>query len=259
VAEAIGCLRWFPPGSEQVLKYGPGEDPSGDLEAVLAKVSKKIGFQLEFPNPFSGELGIETSRGIASYRAIHAIYQTRRILEELSGVNERSVLEIGPGMGRTAYYAAQAGLRNYATIDLPIGVVAQACFLGATLGPDAIWMVGDKSALGDGRIRLLPSTGPFPSESFGLILNADSLPEMGAATMATYGAWIASHAETFLSINQEAHLTTVNDIGDRFFSAAAKTRTPYWLRPGYVEETFRFTQRCAGRARLRPEVSGERL
>lgn len=240
VAEAIGCRRWFPPGSEQVFKYAPGDDPAEDIEALLAAMSAKVGFEINFPNPFKGEMGVATSRGLGSYRAIHAIYQAHRILQELAGVSERTVLEIGPGMGRTAYYAARAGVRKYATIDLPIGVAAQACFLGATLGPDAIWMIGDPPAETRGRIRLLPSSGPLPPEHFSLVINVDSLPEMGAATMEVYGRWIAAHAGTFLSINQEAHATTVNAIGDRFFGTAAKTRAPYWLRPGYVEETFRF-------------------
>jgi hypothetical protein len=237
LAEAMGLLRWLPPGAEHTLS---GCDPSSDIEDVLLKLSERIGFDIKFPNPFSGELGIRTSRGLASYRAIHALYQTYRISQELNAKTNRSVLEIGPGMGRTAYYASQAGLRDYTTIDLPLGVAAQACFLSATLGPDAIWMIGDNPADADTKIRLLPNTFPLPEKDFGLVLNVDSMTEMDAASIPVYAGWIASHAETFLSINHEANTSTIADLGRRFFSSAATTRAPYWMRIGYVEETFRF-------------------
>lgn len=144
-------------------------------------------------------------------------------------------------MGRTAFYAKKAGIQNYSTVDLPLGVVAQACFLGATLGPGAIWMAGDDPALAAERISLFPSTLPLPeTERFGLVLNVDSITEMGASASARYAEWIAKRADVFLSINHEANAPTVANLASRFFSSADSRRMIYWMRHAYVEEVFRF-------------------
>ena len=50
-----------------------------------------------------------TARGLATYRAIQALYQCYRVAQELFGDPNKSILEIGPGMGRTAYYCWTAG------------------------------------------------------------------------------------------------------------------------------------------------------
>ncbi|PNG25029.1 hypothetical protein CR492_15370 [Methylocella silvestris] len=119
--------------------------------------------------------------------------------------------------------------------------MAQACFLGATLGPDAVWMIGDSPALAAERICLFPSTHPLPeTERFGLILNVDSITEMGASASARYAEWIAKRADVFLSINHEANAVTVADLASRFFPSADSRRVIYWMRHGYAEEVFRF-------------------
>jgi HAMP domain-containing protein len=241
LGSALALLRWSPPGAEQRFDHGSHGDPSLDIESLLARISDLLGFDVRFPNPFSPELGLTTSRGIVSQRAVQALYQVHRVLQELRGLARRSVLEIGPGMGRAAYYGMMAGISDYTTLDLPLGVVAQACFLGAAIGPEAIWLVGDDPTAAHGRIRLLPSTLPLPDRSFALVVNVDSMPEMDTAALDTYGAWIASHSDALLSINHEANLPTIADIGDRFFASAMSRRFPYWMRTGYVEETFRFT------------------
>ncbi len=53
------------------------------------------------------------------------------------------VLEIGAGLGRTAYYAWRAGIRHYTIVDVPLTAVAQADFLGRTLGPEALTLAGE--------------------------------------------------------------------------------------------------------------------
>jgi hypothetical protein len=63
------------------------------------------------------------------------------------------LLEIGGGLGRTAYYAWQFGLRDYTLIDIPITAVAQANFLGRVLGERAIQLYGETGQCG---IRILP-------------------------------------------------------------------------------------------------------
>jgi hypothetical protein len=261
LAEAIGIRRWLPPETEHTASYyPPGHEVSPDIEDVLEALSQALGFNVRFPNPFHGEVGISTSRGTISYRAVQSLYQCHRIKQELAGATSASVLEIGPGMGRTAYFARQAGILDYTTIDLPLGVVGQACFLGATLGPEAIWMVGDDPKVARGRIRLLPNTmRDSIRRQFALVLNVDSLTETGSEASASFAVWIATHAKAFLSINHEANGPTVADLGRRFFPGTAYRRSPYWLRPGYVEESFVFGRkyRADGAApNLRREITG---
>ena len=184
LADALSLRRWLPPGAELAPYYGLVDEGQRDpdVELLLAQISGALGFEVRFPNPFRGEMGLNTSRGIASYRAVQALHQCCRVKQEVHSLSSQSILEIGPGMGRTAFYARAAGILDYTTIDLPIGVAAQACFLAATLGPDAIWMLGDEPSLAPGRIRLLPSAARDKIDRrFALILNVDSLTEMGAA------------------------------------------------------------------------------
>ena len=138
------------------------------VRGSLERSTKRCASTWNFPAPFRGELGHSTSRGPAGYRAIQALYQTWRLFQLVGP--KQSIVEIGPGMGRTAYYAYRAGLTDYTTIDLPLGVVAQACFLGAVLGADKIWMEGDDEGSTDGRIKLLSTK---PKRQFDIALNVE--------------------------------------------------------------------------------------
>jgi hypothetical protein len=253
LAEALGVRRWLPEDSELKPSYYPdGHVVDPEIDEMLNEIETALGFSFSFPNPFPREPGIRTSRGLASFRAINALYQTYRIGQELSIASNKSVVEIGPGIGRTVYYCWMSGVRDYTTIDLPLGVAAQACFLGATLGPEAIWMIGDDVGLQPGRIRLLPSTHPLQFGSrVGVVLNADSITEMGGANSARYAAWIADSADAFLSINHEANAPTVSDLAQRFFQGAHSRRFLYWMRQGWVEEVFVF-----GRPEQTPPETG---
>lgn len=240
LAEAIGIRRWLPAGSEHHKSYYPvGYELSPGVDTVLDELSAALGFDIQFPNPFVGEVGVCTSRGVASYRAIQALYQCHRLRQEIKGIKCQRVIEIGPGMGRTAFYARAAGISDYTTVDLPLGVVSQACFLGAVIGSEAIWMIGDPPGLASGRIRMLPNDPKyFENERFGVALNVDSMTEMGAESSAKYALWLATHADLFLSINHEANEPVIADLARRFFPGAAARRYPYWMRFGYIEEIF---------------------
>jgi hypothetical protein len=204
-------------------------------ETVMQRVDRLLQQRVEFPNVFRGELGSPTTRGIASHRAIHALDQVARLISLLGRSDEKSVIEIGPGMGRTAYYAYRAGVTDYTTIDLPMGIVAQACFLGATLGPEKIWMTGDDERLAQGRIRLL-GAGSHPRRKFGIVLNCDSMTEMPISAALGYVDWIAKHCRFFLSINHALNKFTVECISAA--SLECVSRRPYPMRPGYMEEIF---------------------
>jgi hypothetical protein len=232
---------------------------SGRPDVAFARLDELLGHKVEFPSPFRGEIGLATERGLASERAIAAIYQAALLLKFSGGSSQtRSVVEIGPGMGRTAYYSYRAGFTDYTTIDLPMGVVAQACFLAAALGPDAIWLPGEDPRLMDGRIKLLHYK---PDRTFDIAINVDSLPEMDLSSAFDYVMWINTHARQFISINHEQNPFTVAQLGAACLRPPA-TRSSHPMRQGYFEEIFDIAQprsNSGARARLKASLLQKRL
>jgi hypothetical protein len=226
LAEAVGAWR---------LEYPEAASRGAvDPEEVLRALDSKFGFAVRFPNPFADEVGLATSRGIVSYRAVQALYQAYRIFELIGRRSSARIAEIGGGLGRTAYYARQFGIRNYTIIDLPMTAVAQGYFLGRTLGADAVGLFGESSA---GCDVLPPMSFLEGTEKYDLVVNVDSLTEMARDTARAYVEAIRARAAMFLSINHEYNAFSVNDIlAESGLHPAA--RTPYWLRRGYVDEVF---------------------
>jgi hypothetical protein len=218
VAEAVGARHLYYP---EIL--GPGA-PSPSVEDLLLCLDRVFDFRITFPNPYPSEVGLSTSRGIASYRAIQALYQAHRIYE-LVGRDGR-VVEIGAGLGRTAFYANQFGIRDYTIIDLPITNVAQGYFLGRTLGYGAVSLFGE----GCSGVRILPPSAFIEAtDRYDLAVNVDSLTEMAIGTARDYCREIKVRCGAFLSINHEDNKFTVPDLC-RQVGMRALSRSPYWMR-----------------------------
>ena len=151
------------------------------------------------------------------------------------------MVEIGGGLGRTAYYARAFGIHDYTLVDLPLTGISQAYFLGRTLSPQAILLHGENAPDESERIKISPPN-PFinSTDRYDLALNVDSLPEVGRATAEAYVQQIATRAPIFLSINHEANDFTTRELIENNPKASASDRHPYWMRSGYVEELTRF-------------------
>ena len=232
LCEALGVSRLeFPEGYAAPDAETP---PIAPIEPLLAGLDQALGIRVEFPNPFPEEVGLATTRGIAGHRAVSAIYQAHRIarLVERGG----SVLEIGGGLGRTAYYATRFGIVDYTIVDLPMTAVAQAYFLGRTLGDTSISLYGEPPARG---VRLIPPQAFFAEERrYDLVVSIDSLPEIEDDLASRYLAAASARAPRFLSINHETLAQrTVREIAFQH-GYRSVSRHPYWLRRGYVEELF---------------------
>jgi hypothetical protein len=195
LAEAVGAEPVWYPEAHQSRK------DRIDVEKVLSSIDLKVGTTIDFPNPFPNEFGIRTSRGVASYRALQSIYQAWRLLC-LSKSTGKCVVEIGPGIGRTAYYARKFGLTCYSTVDLPLGNIAQACFLSRALGEDTIALPGEHFQVGQIRIET-PSWYLEGDEKFDIALNVDSMTEMSLDKATAYVEKIAETSRLFVSINHE--------------------------------------------------------
>jgi hypothetical protein len=242
LAVSIGGLRESNPegGTTYLSGKAPDRPP---VEDILAKIDAFIGHSIDFPNPFAGESGLATSRGVASFRAIDAIYQALQLKQMASALITPRFLEIGAGMGLTAYYAKRFGVRTYTIVDLPLALIGQAVFLGLVLGDDLIWFQGEKGD-GEGKLRLLtPPQFHATAEPFQIVLNADSMPEMDPLHVEEYFARMQRDRAQFLSINHEANEHTVHDLAP---AGSQVYRHPYPLRAGYVEEMFDFRPNSMG-------------
>jgi hypothetical protein len=219
LCDAIGARRIHNP--EQPDKYP--DQPN--VDALLERLDAKLGVRTDFPNPFDGEGGVRTSRGMASYRAIHALYQAWRITRIFTGESTSPrVVEIGAGMGRTAFYAI---------IDIPMSAVAQAYFLGRTLGSNSVSLYLEPAGPG---IRILPPSEFFDRQDrYDLVLNVDSWTEMAPDTAVRYIRAAEERSSVIWSVNHEVNDFMVRDL---FSSKAAQrvVRSPYWMRDGYVDE-----------------------
>ncbi|HYA19845.1 MAG TPA: putative sugar O-methyltransferase [Burkholderiales bacterium] len=236
VAEAVGALRIENPERVPIPTYGTKPN-----DEILEAIENAVGCEIWFPNPYPDEFGLETKRGIASIRAIHAIYQAWRIRELVRHLQNPRVLELGAGLGRTAFYARQLGIRDYTIIDLPLTGVSQGYFLMRTLGEDQVSLEGENHSDSSAKVKILNPTAFLESTvNYDLIVNIDSLTEMDRRTAERYWNRIEASASLFLSINHEANEFAVKELIDRSSRVTGRHRHPYWIRHGYVEELVSF-------------------
>jgi hypothetical protein len=226
-AEAIGAIPMELPENYGLRVH------SINPEKLLKEIDRALGFEVPTPNPFPSEYGLATRRGVISYRVPQALYQAWRISKLLDGIPSPKVLEIGGGLGRTAFYARQFGIRDYTIVDIPVSSLAQGYFLGRTLGDDAISLFGEPAA----QVKILPPRSFLQgSERYDLIINVDSLTEIGRAPAEEYWLQIKKCCDRFVSINHEANEFTVAQL----IADHKPSRSPYWMRRGYVEEIVHF-------------------
>ena len=153
----------------------------------------------------------------------------------LSRTIGQRIVEIGPGLGRAAYYARKFGLSNYTTVDLPLGNIVQACFLSRALGEDAIALPGESAQIGQVRIET-PSWFLATEEKFDIVLNVNSMTEMSFDNANAYVEKIVAASCAFVSINHEINTFKTADLPA--LKGLSGQRFPYWMRKGYVEELY---------------------
>lgn len=234
LAEAVGVERLEYP---ELL---PGEPPRvPEVETLLDQLDEAFGFRIDFPNPFGGERGLRTSRGVAGFRAIQSLYQAWRIQRLLpaTGGGSRRILEIGGGAGRTCYYASRFGFDRYDLVDIPLTGAAQANLLGRALGAEALSLPGEDDAA---PVRLmLPQAFLSSDDRYDLIFNVDGLTEMARDSAEAYWSAAKARAPRFLSINHEVNAFTFRELYTADGTPGVE-RHPYWLRRGYVDELATF-------------------
>lgn len=231
LGEATGATRGSNPET-----YLFGAPKPIDIEAIIGALDRTLGCAVDFPNPYADEIGIRTSRGIASYRPLAALYQAFASIR-LVGAEAR-MLEIGAGMGRAALYARRMGVAQYTIIDLPLSAACQAHFLGGVLGADAVSLQGEAP-----RAVHIARPSDFLEGRLGgfdLVVNSDSITEMDHGFATAYWRAITQQAAVLFSINHEINKFTVRDFIAGSPDVRRHTRAPAWMRRGYVEEVVWF-------------------
>ena len=224
LSEAIGMFRVENPEGR-----GPGpENPRLTVSELIAALDRALGFPLDVPSVYAGLEGLPRPGGVLTNRMIEAAYCASRVKRLASG----AVLEIGGGVGFLAYYIHRLKL-DITIVDLPMTNVAQGYFLMRTLGEEAVVLEGEPPR--PGAINVLTPAHLDSAPRYDLVVNVDSLTEVGRGGAEDYLRWIMKSSRRFLSVNHEANTFTVNELLKEFPEATVE-RFPYRMRNGYVEE-----------------------
>jgi hypothetical protein len=221
-----------------------------DIEAQLEAIGDKLGWDL-LPPQVGGLAGLPFRGQIIPLKYLYQVYAAHR-LQAIAGGHISSCLEIGGGVGFLGYFCASNGIvRDYTIIDLPLVNLLQGYLLLRSDVADRVELFGESSqATTDSpRLRVFPdiAIGKLADKSVTMAINQDSFPEMDHNTMTRYLGEIVRIAEShLLSINHESAQQVSDTFSHGCVHTAAKTvpgleqlsRTPSWLRPGYVEEVF---------------------
>nr|WP_252731908.1 putative sugar O-methyltransferase [Paraglaciecola arctica] len=233
-AEYIGAIPLDNPES-----WGAKTTSPYDAETIIDNLDS-FAWKFTLPNPYPNEFGLSTSRGVLSYRVPQALYQAWRIKKLVQGIENPRILEIGAGLGRTAYYANELGIKDYTIIDIPMTATAQGYFLGRTIGENNILFENEKVDENNPKIRIIsPQTFIDENNQYDLIVNVDSLTEMDKLVAQEYWEKIKTSTNTFLSINHESNSFTVRDLLLKDLTLLNISREQYWMRRGYVEELIK--------------------
>jgi len=231
LAEAIGALRVENPEGGSW-----GENLHLSPDDVMHLIESAFGIDISPPRVFGDVCGLQTRSGIITERLINGLYGAWRVRQLVGDKPDATILEIGAGLGWLAYYSYKLGMVNYTIVDLPLTNVSQAYFLGAALGADKITLAGEKPMPGQIRIGTTGAVQEGAPERYSLVVNMDSLTEVGKQVAEQYWALLGPRCSRFLSINHEVNSYTTKDIVAAGPKPRFVFRQPYWLRNGYVEE-----------------------
>ena len=241
LAEAIGAFSIQNPESRN---WRPTTSVS--TTEVFEAVETLLGIDVSEPDVYAGRVGVQTPRGVMSYRSFQSIYLAHRLntllqsdLTQKPDVAPR-VCEIGAGLGRSALYARRFGLTDYTIVDIPFTSISQGYYLMRALGEDAVVLPGE----GEGRpdqIKLRHPDHFFgDSPDFDLIVNQDSITELGEELATEYLVRISELTSYLVSFNHEVNEVRLFELLSAVGRPTQVLRFPYWMRPGYVEELVRF-------------------
>jgi hypothetical protein len=183
-----------------------------DIEELLPLIDIKCGFRVEFPDiyDYSTKSDLICSRGKISNRMLFALYYVYNIKNNVDDVSNSSVLEIGAGTGRTAYYAYKFGFKSYTILDIISTTIVQAHYNFNVLGSENVSLWGDSRNC---FLTIIPSS-EFDNltNKYDIIVNFDGLTEYGLDVATKYFNNFYKLTTKFLSINHVYNYYTIEDI-----------------------------------------------
>ncbi|GJD85590.1 hypothetical protein [Methylobacterium haplocladii] len=199
------------------------------------RIEAELGFPLRFPE-IGAPYGVRFGGSLLPEHAFSHAYAAWRIGQIDAGPR---LAEIGGGFGGLAWFMNRPD-RRYTILDLPFTNALQGWFLLKT-GLE-VSLYGES----DAAIRVLPWWEIESADTYDLVINQDSLPEMPQETASGYIARIRAIAPLFYSINQEAAAANtealrqgiVPELVARDGGYRRLSRNMFWLRDGYVEELY---------------------
>ena len=251
-AEALGCIYMEIPGYRDKC-----ENIYISPEEVITRIESTLGIDTSPPPVCDKRFGLKVQdKGIYFVRDVYALYMAYRLRDVCGNDSDKRICEIGGGMGRVAYYCWKLGLRNYTLFDLAQVNAVQGYFLGKALGEENVCLYGELEKSIKSGVRIMPSWSFAElSDQFDVILNTDSMPEMGESIVQEYlQSMKRSDPHVFLSINQESRKpvapggppqAVVSQLVERAGGFVCMSRYPFWLRDGYVEELYGYSGEAA--------------
>ena len=85
---------------------------------------------------------------------------------------------------------------------------------------------------------MVPSSFFNSKEQYDVVVNVDSLTEIGLEAAEKYISEIAHRSKFFLSINHEENEFTISELVKNFPNFLKLSRKRSWMRKGYVEELY---------------------
>jgi len=234
-SEFLGIIRLNNPERFSLKNKKP------DLENLIDQIEKKLNIELKFNNVFPGETGIKTKRGIVTTREVQAIYQAYKIKKiiEHNNFQIKNILEIGGGLGRTAYYSYKLGIKNYTLVDILIPRICQLNYLSRVINEqDVLFQDEAMKFSNDEKIKILSPNSLFSNNiKYDLVFNSDSFTEIDINNQKKYSDYIIKNSKFFFSINHESNKNKVTEFFPKK-NIKIYEKNLYWLRKGYLEENF---------------------
>jgi hypothetical protein len=239
IAEFLGIIN-----VENPEQGSWGEVFQLEINQLLSRIADHLGIDLS-PPEIGGYWGLNTNFGYFNWRILDSLFSAIRITQVLQALGGSTIVEIGGGTGIVAHYAIRLGASSYKIVDLPTVSLVQAFTLRDVEG---LTLFGEGA--GSDVIKLVPPRD-FRENTAGkydILLNVDSFPEIETQSAVEYLRTAPSHGiRLFLSINQEARAkigdwpqNTVPSLLNKAGKWQRLSRNRYWMRPGYVEELYRY-------------------
>ena len=209
LARAIGVLAVANPEAPERSIDVP------ELPRLLDLVEAALGISLAPPQPYPFYYGLDTDRGVLGERVFNALYAAWRIRQLTAGIAAPRILEIGAGIGRLADYCHRMGLTDYWIVDVPMTSLAQGHFLAHAWGEQRVVLDGEPDAhVRSDAVKIVNPERFFADDrlQFDLVVNCDSLTEVGRDVAARYFRRAAERAPLLFSVNHEVNAYRVHDL-----------------------------------------------